>query len=224
MQKTRDYRDLARLECLTRISGTLVNQTPLRVGVGGEPSLESAVDLAVIRLRGTPYIPGSSLKGVLRATAEMLAASRGINVHPPWESEEETPCVICGLFGSQKLSSHVRVYDAYPESSAPVFVKPGISIDRDSGSVGHGPFFEEFVEPGVRWKFGLEIINIRVFPQPEEERGEILHQLLQILKNPGIQVGARKTIGAGRVTLEEGKWEVFTIKEGKLTCENSGGL
>lgn len=217
MPETRDYRDLDILRYLTRISGILVNQTPLRVGVGREPPLGSPVDLAVIRLRGNPYIPGSSLKGVLRTTAEMLVAS-----HPSWQPEKEN--FICGIFGSRELSSHVRVYDAHPENSAPTFIKPGISINRDFGSVEHGPFFEEFVEPGVRWKFRLEIVNIRVFPEPEEERGEILRQLLEVLKDPGIQVGARKTIGAGRVILEKGKWEVFTIKEGKFVLENSGGM
>lgn len=224
MKQVQDYRDMDRLERLTRISGSLVNQTPLRVGRGRESLLESTIDLAVIRLGGKPYIPGSSLKGVFRATAEMLAASLGVMVHPPWEPEEGNPCVICGIFGSPKLSSHLRVYDAHPVNSTPVFIKPGVLIDRDFGSVKEGPFFEEFVEPGVEWKFEVEIVNIGVFPQPEDERGKILYQLLRMLRNPGLQVGARKTIGAGRVILKEGKWEVFTIKGGELTLEKSGGL
>jgi CRISPR-associated protein Csm3 len=64
--------------------GYLVNETPLRIGVGREPPLGSAVDLAVARVkldgRAVPYIPGSSLKGVFRSVAVQLATLKGLKV------------------------------------------------------------------------------------------------------------------------------------------------
>jgi CRISPR-associated RAMP protein (TIGR02581 family) len=64
--------------------GYLVNEAPLRVGVGREAPLGSAVDLAVIRVklggRTVPYIPGSSLKGVFRSSAVQLAGLKGLRV------------------------------------------------------------------------------------------------------------------------------------------------
>ena len=64
--------------------GYLVNEAPLRVGVGREPPLGSAVDLAVIRIRlggrTVPYIPGSSLKGVFRSAAVQLVGLKGLKV------------------------------------------------------------------------------------------------------------------------------------------------
>jgi len=66
------------------LEGYLVAESPLRIGVGREPPLGSAVDLAVLRvnLNGklVPYIPGSSLKGVFRSTAIQLANRKGLTV------------------------------------------------------------------------------------------------------------------------------------------------
>jgi len=64
--------------------GSFVTESPLRIGVGREPPLGSAVDLAVLRMslngKLVPYIPGSSLKGVFRSTAIQLANRKGLTV------------------------------------------------------------------------------------------------------------------------------------------------
>jgi CRISPR-associated RAMP protein (TIGR02581 family) len=66
------------------LEGYLVNEAPLRIGVGREAPLGSAVDLAVIRIKlgekTVPYIPGSSLKGVFRSAAVQLAKLKGLSV------------------------------------------------------------------------------------------------------------------------------------------------
>lgn len=60
------------------MTGQLVNETPLRIGVGRESPLgSSAVDIAPITIRfadgrSVPYISGSSLKGMLRSLAEAM--------------------------------------------------------------------------------------------------------------------------------------------------------
>jgi CRISPR-associated RAMP protein (TIGR02581 family) len=66
------------------LEGYLVAESPLRIGVGREPPLGSAVDLAVLRInlngKLVSYIPGSSLKGVFRSTAIQLANRKGLTV------------------------------------------------------------------------------------------------------------------------------------------------
>lgn len=68
----------------TKFEGHFVNIEPLRIGAGKEPSLGAPVDLAVLRVcyEGVelPYIPGSSLKGVFRSWATVIAKSRGFRV------------------------------------------------------------------------------------------------------------------------------------------------
>lgn len=53
--------------------------SPLRIGTSKGKSLFSPIDLQVIRMtiydKEIPYIPGSSLKGIFRSTAEMLLRS-----------------------------------------------------------------------------------------------------------------------------------------------------
>lgn len=232
-----NYADFDRLEVFTRVTGFLVNDTPLRIGVGREAPLGSTVDTALLRIRfadgsSSPYIPGSSLKGVLRSLAESLLRAQGWSVHSPWEfeaMEEEAEsgnyCPICGIFGSSRLASHVRVYDAYPEGEPVVFVKTGVGINRDFlGSQPNVLYTEEQVAPGVRWRFRTDIVNIRVFPEPADERGRLLRQLFRMLVDGLVQVGARRTIGYGVLRLVEGRYETFEYRNGALTKVSEGGV
>ena len=54
------------------ITADLVCVTGLRVGAGTSPLLPTATDLPVVMAEGRPYIPGSSLRGVLRAHVERI--------------------------------------------------------------------------------------------------------------------------------------------------------
>jgi len=231
------YDDFDRLEVLTRVTGSLVNETPLRVGVGREPPLGSAVDLAPLRIRlaggrTDVYIPGSSLKGVLRSLAESISRAQGQPVHDPWsleaaesEAKDGRYCIICGIFGSTKLASHTRVYDAYPEVPAPTFVKTGVGINRDFRGAQPGVLYtEEQVAPGVRWGFRMDTLNIRVFPEPADERGKLLRQLIDMLAKGMVQVGSRRTIGYGLVRLVGGRYEVYEVKDGAFVKTLEGGI
>jgi len=224
----RSFADFDRLEVLTKIEGFFINDTPLRVGVGREPPLGSAVDLAVIRMRVAgrtlPYIPGSSLKGVLRSTAEAILRARGERVHHPWDFEaverermSNNYCLICGIFGNTALASHIRVYDAYPEGEPVVVVKQGVGLNRDFGGAHpHVLYSEELVAPGTRWGFRMDIINIRVYPEPGDERGRLLRELIGLLAQGIIQVGARRSVGCGLIRLVEGRYRVYEVRDGRL--------
>lgn len=54
------------------ITADLVCQTALRVGAGTASFLPTATDLPVVTVDGRPYIPGSSLRGVLRSHLERI--------------------------------------------------------------------------------------------------------------------------------------------------------
>jgi CRISPR-associated RAMP protein (TIGR02581 family) len=233
------YDDLDRLEVLTVVRGHLVNETPLCVGVGREAPLGSPVDLPLLRVRfadgrSSPVIPGSSLKGVLRSLAEAIARASGYDVHGPWDfrrAEEEAKegrfCIICGIFGSTELASHVRVYDAYPVNGgqALTFTKTGVGINRDFRGAQPGVLYtEELVVPGVRWSFRMDVINIRVFPEPGDERGRILRQVIELLSKGFVQIGARKTVGYGLLRLEEARYEVYEVRNGLLEKTSEGGV
>jgi CRISPR/Cas system CSM-associated protein Csm3 (group 7 of RAMP superfamily) len=58
------YDDLDRLEVLTVITGRLVNETPLRIGVGRESPLGSGIDSTPITIR---FADGRSVPYILEA-------------------------------------------------------------------------------------------------------------------------------------------------------------
>ncbi len=75
-----EYLDFARFHNRLRLTGTLVLETGVRVGTGTEDVVIGA-EIPVVRdAWGRPFIPGASLKGVLRAEVERLA--RTINRQP----------------------------------------------------------------------------------------------------------------------------------------------
>jgi CRISPR-associated RAMP protein (TIGR02581 family) len=231
-----NFKDFHRLSSFTKIRGVLVNETPLRIGIGRESPISAPVDIAVYRVNGKPIIPGSSLKGVFRSFTESIAASMGFKVHDPWdyqamedEARSNDFCIVCGIFGNTGLASHVRIYDAEPLNEARTFIKTGIGIDREFGSVRPEILFnEELVCPGLEWSFRMDVYNIMLFPTPidegEDKRGRILRTLLDTLMNTGISVGARKSVGCGLIKLKKLGWEVYTIKDFELKLQDRGEL
>lgn len=230
------YLDFDRLKTLTVIDGSLINESPLRVGVGREAPLGSSIDNAVLRLkRGTeliPFIPGSSIKGVFRTFLEQLIRSEGGSVHPPWSPPKEEvdqrdpkPCVICGIFGNTRVASHIRIYDSMPTGDHKTLIKTGVSIDRDFGGQRPGLLYtEEFVQPKVEWSFRVDLINISIPIDPEDERVKLLSSLFQTLKQHGLQIGARRSVGAGLIKLKQATWTRYVPENGFLKKKGEGTL
>jgi CRISPR-associated RAMP protein (TIGR02581 family) len=122
------------------IEGSLVARTAIRIGAG-RATEPVGTDLPVVRdERGRPIIPGSSLKGVVRTTAEQIARTaagpRGACLPTSNEKDWCIPsgrmaalkqahrddaalaqavwaeaCLACRTFGSPWLASHVKVKD-----------------------------------------------------------------------------------------------------------------
>jgi len=230
-----NVRDFDRLISLIRVSGTLVNLAPLRVGIGREPPLGATVDNTFLRIRRSgeeiPYIPGSTIKGVLRNYFEQLARLKYPELHDPWdrdkiekEAEEGRFCVVCGTFGSTKIASHIRVFDAYPTSKVTTNIKTCVGIDREFQAARPGILYtEEFVEPGYEWSFKMDIINIQ-FPEGGDERSLLLTETIRALKLGLISFGARKSVGFGQIQLKEAKWVKYVVEEGVLKEKGSGNI
>ena len=106
------------------------------------------------------YLPGSSLKGAIRAHAERIVRTVGKEKGPGelWANdplndkykylEQKSPPDIYKLssftdriFGNTSMASRIRIEDAYPESnSLKLEERNGVAIDRVFGSVAFGPF------------------------------------------------------------------------------------
>jgi hypothetical protein len=118
-----------------RIDITLTAEQPLHVGSGSKEARPPHVVLRGARVRGRPGIPGSSLKGVLRARYEAITRSC-TSLGPPSKARinsrsgirnarlaislpavlrdgctEKVACPACALFGRMSLRSRITVTD-----------------------------------------------------------------------------------------------------------------
>jgi len=123
------------------LSAHLVAESALHVGSGETANALSAADSPIARDgRGRPYVPGSSLRGALRAKIEALLLGLDHKVCNLFEKEGDhescgerinkarqkkgdlseaesfdlawsTSCEVCRLFGSSFLASRVRLAD-----------------------------------------------------------------------------------------------------------------
>lgn len=125
--------------------------TPLRIGAGDIGLDPSGADLTCVRTRHgthgtTVYIPGSSLKGVVRSTAEASVRGQRLaggvlgacddpldnkdkdkSCGARYQNDSRTPthtihkdhCLACRLFGSQSIKGRASVRDLFPWSDDP---------------------------------------------------------------------------------------------------------
>ncbi len=213
----------------------IVNKEPLRIGSGREAKISSPVDLPVLKIlvNGVerPYIPGSSLKGILRSFMDIFVrshngwtcpgAGRGIcmealrkqygmdNLIKQGSYGELTLilwnglCLSCKVFGSGGYRSKVYVYDALPEEEPRIGVKPGIAIDRRTGAAARGALYQvEYVEPGAVFNSGIRVVDI-----PNYALG-IICLALNELNEGRLKLGGFKTRGFGRVEIKDLSIEV----------------
>lgn len=198
------------------IKATLVAETGLRVGMSGESALPTATDLPVMRDgNGKPFIPGSSLRGVLRSHLERIVrtfepkAGKGRGACYPTSKEDwcikdkkglseqeifDRSCRVCQVFGSPWFASRVRITDLPLISESEPEIRDGVVIDREKETSANKYDFE--VLP-VGTCFQLEIIAENL---EQNEIGMLLLGLDELTRG-NVSVGGFKGRGLGRVTV-----------------------
>ncbi len=134
-----------RLNRFVRLEGHVVTRTAFRIGTGRALDAAAASDLPVMKdVYDRPFIPGSSLKGVLRSQVEALIRGLGNSglrscdpVGENWDNcvdpkvysrelkEHKKPskdipqdlCHVCNLFGHPNFASRLRFKDLPVEES-----------------------------------------------------------------------------------------------------------
>ncbi len=129
----------------------------------------------------TVYLPGSSLKGAIRAHAERIVRTVGKDKRPNnpqqlWANDplndkyeylknKEAPDIYRlssftdQMFGNTSLASRLRIEDAYPipELALKLEERNGVAIDRVFGSVAVGPFnYQVCTQGGFRTKIHIK--------------------------------------------------------------------
>ncbi|MBA3947480.1 MAG: hypothetical protein H0X37_23340 [Herpetosiphonaceae bacterium] len=182
-------------------------------------------DMEFVRTLDQVFIPGSSLKGVVRAHCERIVRSlqtgardgRGacdplnrraacgerIERERVAASEQKygQSCFICRLFGNTVVSSRIRFTDALPVDKVLIEERNGVAIDRIFGSVAVGPFNYEVVTRGTF----LTSISFKNFTLSQLA---VVGLALRDLGEGRIGLGFAKSRGMGRVTIDWRKLEL----------------
>ena len=187
------------------------------------------------------YIPGTSLRGVMRSHAEKIVRTLWDNKQEPiccdpfgkifcsgrLSSAKEKKlisgrdsykfsCVICKLFGNTHSASRIRVHDSVAEiENLKLGIRDGIAIDRFTGGVsqegGHGANFKNQFLEGT-FKSEITIRNFELW-----QLG-LLAYVLRDFEQELITIGFGKNKGFGRVkgTIDKVQLSYFCDNQNKL--------
>lgn len=169
----------------------LYQKSPLRISSGDNETTDS--DL-MLDGRGCPFIPGSSVAGVLRDLC--MNAVRSL-------SEAEVDQLFGYISGETLAESHVLVSDAVGPATASaadykITIRDGIRLDEWGITVRGNKYDFQVAETELPYYSVLEWTG-----SDEEYQKEILNGLDQLMKSivsDGIAFGARTTRGYGRMS------------------------
>ena len=212
-----------------RLSLSITPNGPLAIRSGRTGADPTRPDLECVRttFEGQPsvYLPGSSIKGVLRSHAERLLRSENVNItdtfsmegRKAFKQDSEGPevysgtCPIGRTFGNLHVKGRLSVSDHMPGGSDPtgsderreqvrlaneVTQRNGVGIDRLTGSASTGALFD--IEAVVQGRFDGQITL----------RNAQLYQLalalfvLRDLDEGWVRLGSSSSRGFGEVKVE----------------------
>lgn len=186
--------------------------------IGGHSTIEPAeVDNPVIKnSEGSPIIPGSSLKGVLRTEAERLLRGLGVNevcdIFDRAKIGGCNECPVCKLFGGKDLAASIRFKDCIT-SQKKTFIRDGVAIDRQKRKAKKsGKFDFEVVPKGTLFSGKLTIENTRLEEKKYAKLGAIL-SLFDFFNSCSGSLGHATSRGFGEVELQVKKFSIISAED-----------
>ena len=177
------------------LTGTLQLNSPLIIGSGTETeSRTNEADLHILKNKQEkPFIPGTSLAGVLR---DWLAGNN------PAASDKLFGFVTQNDAGMNDIQSAVAVSDVVLDN-AMIVVRDGVSIDGYTGTGIKGAKYDyEAVERGATGNFSM-VVTIRAYQEKNiPELNTLIEQIADRLFT-GIRIGALTAKGFGLVTVPD---------------------
>lgn len=193
------------------------------------------------------YLPGSSLKGTMRAHCERIVRTLGgadPNEGNVWACnplKEKAPCrilktrhkedtaaiyrescTVCQLFGSTDIAAHARIADAYPVEPAAIQLEErnSVALDRVYGSVAVGPFNFQVLTAG---EFTTKI-TVKNFTTAQLA---LIALAIRDFAEQRVGLGFAKSRGLGQVDMQVARVEIryptAIVEEGQLQMLGAHG-
>jgi CRISPR/Cas system CSM-associated protein Csm3 (group 7 of RAMP superfamily) len=190
------------------LKGKLRVESPLLIGC----SEKSGTDSPVLKdTEGIPYIPGTSLGGVLRHHFKRLAES-GFpleQVEKFWGSEKKEKNE--AEKDSRSFQSSFFVSDLRPLGMPRVVVRDGIALDEQGVAKDKKKFDYEAIEPGIDFGFQAEVLLREAFEQ--ETFVKIVALIMNSLEKGEVPLGSMTTKGFGRCRLLDAECLKFDFRK-----------
>jgi CRISPR/Cas system CSM-associated protein Csm3 (group 7 of RAMP superfamily) len=237
----RTFRGTLEIPLIVRAEGPLLIKGPAA-------ALPDRPDAAFVRYpilglpQPVPYLPGSSLKGVLRGGCEALLRALGRPVCNPLDTRtacsSQTGCAdrcdACFLFGSVKGASVLLVDDGLPwrpndpsdvrvERAAAVerqlTARTSVAINRQTGAAESQRLFDYEALVGVTFYPMLRLRN------PDQGQAALVATAIGLLDDGTLRLGSQTTRGFGRVrAIPEAVVARFLDGEGLRALLAAGGF
>lgn len=172
------------------LTGTVKLTSPLiiRAGVNNDILNDTVDDIVVTYHDGQPFIPGTSLAGVLRQDLQGLVP--------------DAELVLFGSIDDKGTQSALQINDI-PLENTNIVVRDGIRIDDVRGVTVDGAKYDfEVIESGATGQLRIDC----VIRHCHEQQGAKIEKALAALGNAlqhGIAIGARTVNGFGRVACKD---------------------
>lgn len=171
---------------------------------------DNAVALTSVGGFSVPFVPKSSLKGVLRATCMQLANGMDASPATPAGGLRYRDWVHL-LFGhapdqTDPNAALLRVSDVLPilqeDGTLPAIKsKTSVGIERETRIQKHGHLFNtEVVQPGFPFSFHLRIENLPLDSYPKA--WALLRNLIHYIETSGLSLGGQNSSGLGLFTID----------------------
>src|SRR4028118_2100488 len=204
---------------------TLIPDGPILIKSGKEGADPTKPDMEFVETYHAGgksiYLPGSSLKGAIRAHAERIVRTVGTDKRPTnadtlWASNPlnrdelkyldsisdsqdiyRLSSFTDQMFGNTSIASRVRIQDAHPidKKQLKIQERNGVAIDRVFGSVAVGPFNYQVCTAG---EFGTKI-HLKNFSLAQLG---LIGLVLRDLNDGWFGIGFAKSRGLGTVTVK----------------------
>ncbi len=173
------------------LTGTVKLVSPLiiRAGVYNDILNDTVDDIVVTYHDGQPFIPGTSLAGVLRQTIQ--------DIQPDVDN------VLFGSIDEHKGTQSALQINDIPLENTNISVRDGICIDDVLGVTKDGAKYDfEIIESGAYGTLRIDCVVRECHQNQFDMIEDSLKTLANLLKN-GISIGARTVNGFGRIASED---------------------
>ncbi len=206
-----------KLKEIKMIKGRIILKTGLHIGAGSDEIKIGGIDNPVVKdpITGYPYIPGSSIKGKVRALLEWFTGNVDLKEGRAF-STKDSDNPIARIFGNGK---NIDEYKGGPtrvsfsdckllnaeeliSNNALTEIKTEVSIDRRKGTAsGAGPRQMERVPAGAEFsfEFSYKVFDMGDNGELDEKNFDLLLQGLKLLEMDSL--GGSGSRGYGKIKI-----------------------